>query len=222
MATLSTIQAKIRYLLGELTSSTYSDTDINRAINNYYQKAVALAMEKMGKWDVNGEIATTNLVASQQDYSLPTDLLYLSRVEANFSNGTYTWDKIESIDERQYSPALSNNSINGSSDWFLLTDNSIFFQNPVETSVTNGLKIWYTSEVTALSGGTDTVTIPEHVTDYLVYGACLEYAIRTNDNEGYQKYTNLINENAYAIQKYYAKRLPETRVRLQVRTEHYE
>ena len=200
--TLSTAQAKIRYLLGELTSSTYSDTDINRAINNYYNKSVALAMEKMGKWDVNGELAVTDLVASQQDYSLPLDLLYLSRIEANFTGGTQTWSRIDSLDEREYSPAISNNTTNGIPSWFNLVDNSIFFNVPVETSVTGGLKIWYTSEVTALSGSSDVISIPEHVIDYIIYGACLEYAIRTNDNDGFTKFTRLITENAESIKRY--------------------
>jgi hypothetical protein len=220
--TLTNLSAKVRYLLGELTSSTYSDTDLYRAVNNYYQKALALAMEKMGIWDVNGNIATTDLVADQQNYSLPTDLLYLTRIEVNFTGGTYTWERVGAMDERQYSFALSNNSVSGDSIFVYLRDNNLYFENPVPSSVTAGLKVFFTAEATALSGGTDEPNLPEHILDYLVYGACLEYAIRTNDDAGYTKYTKLIDENAYAIQKYYAKRLPETRVRLSVRTEHYE
>lgn len=220
--TLETLQAKVRYLLGELTSSSYSDTNLNRAINNYYQKAVVIAMENMGQWDVQSAVATTNLVASQQDYQLPSDLLYITRVEANFEDGTYTWNRMDSIDERQLGAAISNYTVDGASSWFRLYNDSIYLENPPETAVSNGLKIFYTEEVTALSDSADTIVIPEHLSDYLIFGACLEYKLRIEDNDGYTKYTRLINENAENIKKYYSNRLKEKRQRITTRVENYE
>ena len=219
---LTELRSKIKYLLGDLTSTQYSDTNLDRATNDYYQKAIAIAARYMGQWEVNGEVATTNLIASQSEYPLPSDMLFIKRIEIDFSDGTRTWSLLDVMDMSEYYSALSNKTVEGASDWIRLFDNSLFLLNPPEDTVSSGVKIYYITEPTELSGDDDEPNLPEHCVSYLIHGASLDYSIRIKDEEMINVYRNLLLEDEHFIRAYYSNRVKTDKIKLKPRITNYE
>lgn len=219
---LTALRSKARYLLGELTSTQYSDDNLDRALNDYYQKSIAIAMSEMGDWEVNGEVATANLVASQSEYILPTDILFIKRIEVDYADGTRTWNLLNVMDMTQYHRALSNNTVDGESQWVRLFDNSLFLLNPPEDAITNGLKVYYTTEPTELSGDNDEPNLPEHCVSYLIHGASLDYTMRIQNEDMINVYRNLLLEDESFIRTYYANRVKTGKIKIRPKITNYE
>ena len=220
--TLTNIRSKVRYLLGELSSTNYSDTNLNRALNDYYHKAIAMALSENGQWEVNGEVATTNIVADQKEYLLPSDLLSLKRIEVNFTGGTNDWSVANIVDMRNKPGAISNDTADGTSPKIRIFDNSLFLEDNPASNSTNGLKVFYSKESTELSSDSDEPNLPEHLQTYLMHGACLDYALRTSDDKGYKIYSELLFKDEVNIRTYYTSRLPAVRPRIKTKSEKYD
>lgn len=101
----------IDFLVGTDTTS-FPLADKLRLINLHYYDAVTylLSIQNNWEWDDTNKtdfpIGTTDLVADQQSYTLPTDMVRLSRVEVLNTNGQYS--KLLQFDESQVPIALSN------------------------------------------------------------------------------------------------------------------
>jgi len=217
---LSTIQAKVRYLLGDISSDNYSDTNLNRSINDGIHHATSVAITSSGQWEVNGEIATTDLVASQKEYVFPTDLVRLTKIEVNTPNGTTTWDTANIKNEKMRTMSNFVTDSTGQNTVYLF-DNSIFFEEAPGSAVTAGLKVWYSKESTELSSASDEPTLPEHLHMYLVYWACVEYSLRISDEKMINTYTNLQLKKENEIKEYYTNRLSTDRPGIRTRRENY-
>lgn len=154
--TTTELKNAVRRKLGNITSNDYSDADIVNSMNSYYQKAIAIAIQISGEWEINGEIATTDIVAGQKEYALTTDvpLSYLKRIEVNLSGGVNDWEIADIIDLRTYHLPLSNENL-GSNDRPIIDifDNSIIFKDAPSVNVTDGLKIYYNKSAVELDSG---------------------------------------------------------------------
>jgi len=220
--TLTNIRARIRFLLGDISSSSYSDTNIDLAINDYYHKAIGIAFRTCGEWQVQGEISTTNLVATQQEYILPTNIISLYKVEANFTGDSGDWVNLPVANMASLDTPLSNDTDNMASTFCRVFDESLFLQYPVKTSVTSGLKVSFVEDVTDLSGASDTPDIPEFLITYLINGACRDYTVRTSNDDDYKKFDSLLFRDGDNIEKYYSNRLPAIGKRITGRQEDYK
>ena len=220
--TLTNIRARIRFLLGAISSSSYSDTNIDLAINDYYHKAIGIAFRTCGEWEVQGEISTTNLVAAQQEYILPTNIISLYKVEANFTGSTGDWINLPVANMTSLDSPLSNDTTNMASTFCRVFDDSLFLQYPVKTNVTAGLKVHFVEDVTDLSGASDTPDIPEFLITYLINGACRDYTVRTSNDDDYKKFDSLLFRDGDNIEKYYSNRLPAIGKRITGRQEDYK
>jgi len=218
--TLTKIRQKIRYLLGEISTDNYSDTNIDRAINDYYSRAVSAALQNSGSWEVQGEVSTADLVADQKEYVVPADLLNLKRIEADFYDDE-EWTVLSVKDMRNIYYPLSDDDVSASSSYVRVFDNSLFLENPAESNVTGGLKIYYSKEITDLSGDSDATILPDHCNNYIIHGACLDYCIRTTDTEGINLYRQLLTEDYNNIEKHYSQKLPAVRAQISVHKERY-
>ena len=56
---IKTLRADTRFQLGNITSSEYSDLNLDRQLDKYYKKAIEIALMASGEWEVSGEVATT-------------------------------------------------------------------------------------------------------------------------------------------------------------------
>jgi len=212
-------------LIGEVSTDNYTDANLNRALNDYYHRAVNIAIQANGQWEVNGDYATANLVQDQQEYVLEAAMLAIKSIEVNMTGLTNNWVKLRITDLRNIPYALTNleDTDDRSEGEFevRLFDNSIFFLKPPKTSVTAGIKIYYNKEATELSTGTDEPMLTETAHTYLVHGASLDYCLRIKDTEEYKKYKALVFEDEHYIKKFYTNRLPMVRTALQPKKEYY-
>jgi len=204
--TLINIRAKTRFLLGELTSTQYSDANLNTNINQWYQQAIEEAVLSSGDWEINGEVATTDLVIDQKEYVFPTDLIQIKRIEINYDGSANGWWKVEHVDMREIGSALSNTDVFLGKNYVRVFDNSlILLVNPV-TAVTAGIKIYYSTEPTALSADDDTPNLPELAVPYLYNGAALDYAVRADSSSDINKFSSLLEGSKQALKKHYSNR----------------
>jgi hypothetical protein len=149
------LRQKTFFHLGKITSSEFSLLDIDRLLDEYHRKAGEIALRYSGEWEYNGEVATTDIVANQQEYLLSTDnkLISLKQIEVNLTGGTNTWRKAEVIDMRNIGRALSNDSVLNTIDkvYIRVFDNSLFLVDKPNSNVIGGLKIYYSHESPTLS-----------------------------------------------------------------------
>ena len=219
--TLTTIRDKVRRLLGGISSTEYSDANINISINNCYHSFITKAIINNGQWEVSGDVATANIVADQKEYVLPTDLIALKRIEINFTGGTNTWSVANIIDMRNKPGAISNDTADGASPKIRIFDDSLFLEDNPASNSTNGLKVFYSKEITELSSDSDEPTLPEYLHDGLIYSACLDYAIETEQNKRINNFKALLTEKESELEEYYANRLPAVRPRIKIKDENY-
>ncbi len=114
-----------------------------------------MILDSMDGWDFDDSnktdypVATTNLVAGQQDYLFPTGLLKIKRVEAQLDGAT--WTRINPFDINMTGSATDTTSITNNfttASPFYDTEGTALKLYPIPASnVTNGLKIWYVREV---------------------------------------------------------------------------
>lgn len=221
--TLTNLRAKSRFILGDLGTDNYSNTNLDAALNDYYFQAIAIALKASGDWQVNGEIATTDLVANQQEYVLPTTLIDITKIEANFLGGTLDWTNLN-IQKGLRGEVISNDNAQSATTAINecdLYDNSIFLRYKPLSAVTGGLKIWYSKEATALSDVGDEPALAEHLQLYLVYGACCDYALRTENTQDYNTYIQLLLKKEDEIKTHYSNRESASKPRITTRRENY-
>ena len=149
----------------------------------------------MDEWDFQGEIATTSLVANQQEYVFPTDLLKIKRIEVTYDGTNWYVVNPMDINERGYPTDTTTltSDFTASDPFYDLMDNSIMLYPIPTAAVTSGLKIWYEKNVTQLSSVTDEPNIPRPFQKGLCYGAAKDYFEKYLEKEGNQ--AKLINAN---------------------------
>jgi hypothetical protein len=156
----------------------------------------------MDDWDFQGEVATTSLVANQQEYVFPTDILKIKRIEITYDGSTWVEARPEDINEREYdsgSVARINDNYDQGEPKYDLMDNSLFIKPVPTTAVTSGLKIWYEKLVTQLSADTDEPVIPRPFHKGLTYGAAKDYFEKNLEKEGMTSKLNNANQNLETI-----------------------
>lgn len=221
--TLTTLLSTARFYLWGITTSEYSDVNLTAALNRYYHKAIARAIMANGQWEVNGEIATTDIVAWQQEYVLTTTvpLLSLKRVELNLTGETNNWITPEIVDMRNIPLSLSNDTFATNNTQIRIYDNSLFLLDAPTTNVTGGLKIYYQYEAVELSTGTDEPNLVEEVQTYLLNGACYDYCVAFDLTEKANRFYNAMQTDLLEIDRIYSNRLPAVRPRVTTLNEQY-
>jgi len=223
--TLENLRAKTRFLLGDISSDNYSDTNLDRALNDYYMRGIAKAIQVNGQWEVKGTIATANIVDGQREYALPSTLVSLKMIEANLTGDEDTWRKLKIVDLRNLG-AITNRQDDPNDDTegestIRIYDKSLYFLRPPKNSVTGGLKVYYSKEETELSGTSDEPSLAEHLHMYLVHGSCMDYSLRIDDTKTADKYRSLLLEDELNLEEYYTNRLPAVQPRIKPRVEKY-
>lgn len=217
---LTNLRSDARFLVfGNSSNTDYGDTDLDRNINRWYNTALTWILSSNGEWQVNGEIAETNLIATQSEYLLPTDIMLLSEVYIS-SNGTMTKAKQRdlstvSVEIEDYHPSTPE---------FDLLDNSIFIYLPETTipAVTDGIKIVYQTDITELSGATDKPNISEPFKRVLSIGAAFDYCVANEVGSKAKNLKVLLDESKQELINYYAKKSLTKPMVLEARKENYE
>lgn len=153
--TIADIVAQI-YKKTKTNSSSYVASDMLIDINAAYQRVVSLIVTNDARWqwdDTNNSdlaIATTALVANQQDYTVAVTHLAIDRVELlpNGANTTTGWVKLDQIDQqtKKRAEASSMGSYQptaGTPNEYDLAYNSVFLYPKPSYAQAASLKIFY-------------------------------------------------------------------------------
>jgi hypothetical protein len=184
--------------LTNTNTTTYSNADLDAALNTYYHQFTNDILESMDDWDFQGEVATASLVASQQEYIFPTDLLKIKRVEVSY-DGT-NWYVAKPFDISERSEPLDTTSVatdfSTTDPYYDAHDISLFLYPIPSSNVSGGLKIWYEKEATELTAVTNEPVFAEAYHKGLAYGAAKDYfekymEVAGNANKAVQMEKNL-------------------------------
>lgn len=162
--TLLQIRTQVRSYLDETAAADWLDPELNTLINQRYHRvhsAIANVFE-----DYKITTSFDNLVANQQEYTLPTDLYKLRRVEVNYdiTNTNSVFQKVtpftalESIRTRLAETDVSSNITRDPG--YYVTGSKIGFLPIPTLAGTNAIKYWYVPVLTDLVSDSDVIDIP--------------------------------------------------------------
>ena len=156
-------------------------------------------------------VATTNLVASQQDYKFPTGLLKVKRVEVTY-DGT-NWYKAEPFDINMRGKATDTTSIandfSTAAPYYDAEKQSVKLYPIPSSNVTAGLKIWYVREPSEFTSSEVTTGTKEPGFDepfhvMIALGMCLDWFIaKEPGGVRYQATQQELAEYEARLRKYY-------------------
>ncbi len=196
------LRNKTRFLT-RTDTTTYTDADLDANLNNYLHIFTTEVLESMDGCDFKADTATTNIVADQQEYVLPTDLLKIKRIEVTY-DGT-NWKKVDFFDINERGTNTSTTSI--SSDFSTenpyvdLMDESLMLYPIPDTNVSAGLKIWYSKLDDTLESATDTPAIAEPFQVGLCYGAAKDYYERHSEKPNFADRALIMDRNIKSVIK---------------------
>jgi len=174
---LAYLRAQTRTYLDEAVQADWKDNEVDREINNGYQRVATAVMETYEEFYLNND--TFNTVANQQEYGvvdgLPSNLFKIRRLEINYSpeviNSVLTRVKPTQMDHVLGNLANTSNTITAfkAPVYYFIGGGSTAYKVgliPVPTSggpdtqaVPSG-KIWYVEMVTDLVDSIDEVNVP--------------------------------------------------------------
>lgn len=174
--TLTELRALTRFLTNT-NSTTYSDADTLVNLNTAYDTFTDEILNCVDDWDFQGEVATTNLVASQQEYVFPSDIVKIKRVEVSYDGTNWYTSTPMDINEKSDDTSTTSiaNDFSTAEPYHDIMDSSVFLYPIPTANVTAGLKIWYGKNATALSTGTDSPGILRAFHKGLAYAAAEDY-----------------------------------------------
>ncbi len=216
---LVNLRSDARYLVfGNSTNTEYADTDLDRNINRWYNTILSWILSANGDWQVNGDYATTSIVALQREYILPTDLLKLNEV---YIKSTSTGDYLKAT-QRDLSALQYNEDYKPATPEFDVLDNSLFIYTPEDAigAVTDGLKLVYQKDLTELSG-TLAPNLSEPFKRGISIGAALDYCIANEENSKAKSLKVLLDEMEVKLKEYYSTKSTAREVRIISAEENY-
>lgn len=188
--TLSDINTKISFLTKSDTGS-YPNSDRLISLNEWLNNIVIMILKAQDEWDFDDTnrsdfpILTTNLVNGQQDYTLPSGILDIKRVEVSFDGGT-NWYPSTPIDSGEPTFPLSGTTTSSyfsqSAPRHDVQFGSVFIYPSPTANSTSGLKLWISRNPIPFSLGDLTLgtLVPgfeQSFHNILAYGAALDYAV---------------------------------------------
>jgi hypothetical protein len=214
--TLTNLRSSVRFtIFGDSTNTSYGNTDLDRNLNLWYKTVLSWILPINGDWQVNGEVATTNLVAGQREYILPADILKLNEVYV-MSGGVYL--KAKQIDPKVLTgePDQSSFGYNPSTPAFDLRDNSIFIYTDEDSigEATAGLKIHYQTTFTDLVNTTDEPNLSEPFERILISGSAYEYCVANEMRSKSEQMKRDIQELKRDLEQFYATRSTVKKTRI--------
>ena len=219
-------------LLGILTTasetSTFPLADFFRSANEWNKQAHTWIMRKQASWKYDDSNqtdfpeATTDLVAGQQDYELPSSAQKVEKVEVLDKDGNYRIVAPitrEQIKEQGYAVSEFYET-DGLPVYYLLDGRSfLLFPAPAaaEVTISAGLKAYFNRDVVAF-GVTATSTVPGFNTNFhriISVGSALDFAYSRQMLNAVQLLNIKLNTLKSDLDEFYATR--QTDIRPQIR-----
>ena len=183
----SDIRSVVRDVLDEDPAADWTDAELNTLVNIYYHEVYSAIVDVFENYETT--TAQSNSVADQQEYSLPSDVLKVRRVEINYDVSATNSAPMRAlpvpIDAVRRDLANTNLgvTINRGPVYYLRGDNIGFIPVPTRAG-TNAIQIWYAPVRSDLTNDTTNIDIPYPDRDYklIAYGAIAD-ALRFGQQE---------------------------------------
>ena len=209
--------------LCDSNSTSYPVADKTRRVNIGMDEVVSEILQADGSWQYDDSnqtdlpIGTTDMVASQQDYSFEDEFLVIERVEVKDANGN--WSKLKPFDQEEVSGAMEELYENdGLPVYYEKQGRSILlYPSPATASVTltAGLKVWFKRNATKFET-TDTDKEPGFASlfhNILSFQASIPYCM-TYKRDRVTTYQNEVIRLKQQIRAFYSRREKDVRRRL--------
>ena len=215
------------------TLADYTAVDRKRNINKWYQRCHAFILEMMDDWKFHGDWATCPTVVDREEYTFPSSILHINKVEIRYDSGSNDWVEAIPLDERAVGSAISNEDdifTESSPRYWKPDELSLVFDPIPDTAIDPGVRIWFNKEITELSSDADEPVITEPFHRILSIGAALDYAISKNMTEK----TSTLRRELFGtethpeyglieqLKKFYSKRSREEQIRIKPRFQRYK
>lgn len=175
---VSDIYTKVKRQFGDESGVQLTDDDILRYINEGQRQIV---MQNEGLLE---KISTSNSVKDQASYTIPTDLLILRSVSYK-SSSDLSYYPLKGLAYQQFNEYIDgwDGTTYGTATPYVFTQfagNIILFPTP-DSSVTNGIKIFYNRTPVDVTSTSDTPDLPLLYHDALVK-QCLALAYEMDED----------------------------------------
>lgn len=195
---ITTLRTDTRYQISrQLTSSEYSDSEIDRNLNLWYQRVLGWIIPIQGNWEIQGNILTRDFKVGVTEYDLPANLISIYKGEALYTTGgNYVPLNLISVQHNQ--ATVEGNMTREIDDVNYpsaeLYANYIQIRPAPAATVTNGLKLWAQIAFTDLDETTNTIPyLVEPVRRVLSKGAALDFA----EGEGMEKKADALRRDIF-------------------------
>lgn len=216
------------FLVGT-NSDSYTRANKARNMNNWLRTLVAWIWEVNDDWQYDDSnlatlpIATTNMVAAQKDYELPT-IAKIERCEVMDNNGD--WVIVKPIDWKQVTETAMEEfrETDGLPEYYDMVGNSLMlYPAPSATDCTlaNGLKIYVERDIDAFSS-TDTTQepgVPDNFHRILSLGAAMDYCLAKGLMDKAKDFLTMIEYMKKEVQRFYSKRNIDMKVKIHANRE---
>ncbi len=204
------------------TSGQYSEDDIKRNLNFYYDEAVLEIWknEAMWKFDENGDylpIAWANIKKDTNDYQIPTDARKIEKAEILVNN---MWKQLHAVNLQDIRSESKEQT--GTPNRYYINGRSVYLYPTPREDIEEGLRLYVSKSVTALDDSNDEPKIDREFHRYLSTGATMDwYFTRGNINKSREMERKLL---AYKeeIRNFYTSRNEDKRSTLKVKLENYK
>lgn len=175
---LADVRLRVKKTFGDEAQVQINDSDIVRWVNDAQRHIISsneLLLQK---------IATADVIATQQDYALPSDLFMLRSISMK-SGSISTYYPLQGSNQADFNALLggwdTNTISQGIPAYYHVFANILKLYPIPQTTVTAGLKLFYTRYPTDLSIDTDVIDLPlayhNTVVDY-----CLQQAYELDED----------------------------------------
>jgi hypothetical protein len=168
---LAEVKTRVKRTFGDESGVQISDEDITRWVNDA-QRAIVLSNE--GLLEKTG---TANLVANQQEYSLPEDLLILQGITCKGTVESTSYMKLQGYNLSQFNEYIDGWDGNlygtGTPAIYTVFANLVRLFPVPAVDVTNGLKYFYNQTPTEIVGDSDQLALP-----IVYHNAIINYCLK--------------------------------------------
>jgi hypothetical protein len=224
-----------RFLLGfgVNDTTTLSNADIARSSNVWYRTAKNRIWSTTGDWEYDDKNAstlpnaTTDLVASQADYELPSTAQAVDRVEVMDSDGDYvlmTPINKELVKSEAMTELFSSE---GMPQYYDMVGRSIILYptpNATETTLSSGLRVYVSRDIEEFNATTTTREpgFEKNFHRYISLGNAFDYAIGKGLIDKIANFRNEMNILEKDMEEFYSRRHERSfRPRIRPSTERY-
>jgi hypothetical protein len=226
--TLADIKNLVNYHCGTGTTDAYTATMGLLNLNLALYRVETRYLMSQGRWKYDNSnnsdfpILTTSLVASQQDYSLPTETIKIDRLEITYDGAN--WYRASSMSESDDNMAMTTSNIatfSQSDPRYSLLGRSLKLYPIPGSNVSNGLKIYgqrlhdaFTSTDYGTNPTTVNVGIDENWGEQVAREMSLNY-LMDNDMVRYDRMVNEIERHYVILKDFNLKKLEDEKMSLE-------